>query len=293
MLTSKLFRPVAGVFAGLAATLLVACGSGADESGGDVAAPAPQSTAVETETERAAATQRAVISERLPYAEIGEELVYGHFVFPSDMVEPLPAVIMFHEWWGLDDNIRVIAETLAAEGYIVFAVDLFAGKTATSPAGARELVTSVVENPDIAVANVRNAYEFVRDTAGAPRVGVLGWGFGGRWSLETAIEFGDELDAVVVYYGQVSDDEDKLRPMTAPLLAHFGTDDKQISADSIKAFDESLQRLRKNYEIRMYAGMDNSFASLKSNNYDREAADEAWQSTLEFLNLHLSVDESS
>ena len=81
----------------------------------------------------AVAPRRAVVSERLPYAEVNDELVYGHFVFPADMVEPLPAIIMIHEWWGLNDNIRSMADRLAGEGYIVLAVDLFGGETARRP----------------------------------------------------------------------------------------------------------------------------------------------------------------
>ena len=62
---------------------------------------------------------REVMGERMAYAEVDDELVYGYFAFPADMLEPLPAVIMIHEWWGLNDNVRVMAERLAAEGYMV------------------------------------------------------------------------------------------------------------------------------------------------------------------------------
>ena len=91
------------------------------------------------------APQKAVISERLPYGEVADELVYGHFVFPADMIEPLPAVIVIHEWWGLNDNVRAMADRLAAEGYIVLAVDLYGGDVATTPSQARSRMARVVE----------------------------------------------------------------------------------------------------------------------------------------------------
>ena len=80
---------------------------------------------------------RAVVAERLAYAEVGDDLHYGHFVIPADMVEPLPGILVIHEWWGLNDGVRAMADRLAALGYIVLAVDLFGGKTAVSPADAR------------------------------------------------------------------------------------------------------------------------------------------------------------
>ncbi len=122
----------------------------------------------------------------MPYAEVDEELVYGHFVFPTDMLDPLPAIIVIHEWWGLNDNVRAMSDRLAGEGYIVLAVDLFGSGVAKNPKEARRLMLSVVENPESASENIRQAFEFVNATAGAPRVASLGWCFGGGWSLNTA-----------------------------------------------------------------------------------------------------------
>ncbi len=231
----------------------------------------------------------AVISETLPYAESGDELVYGYFVAPSDMFEPLPAVIMIHEWWGLNDNIRAMADRLAAEGYIVLAVDLYGGKTASTSAEARNLMLSVVEDPETANANIRSAYEFVEATAGAPRIASLGWCFGGSWSLNTALLFPDELDASVIYYGQVTADEEKLRPVNTPILGLFAADDSGIKVSSVEAFEAALKRLRKDYKIHIYPGVGHAFANPSGNNYDEAAAADAWQRTLKFLDLHLSA----
>ena len=89
---------------------------------------------------------KPVISQTMAYTEYKDELVYGYFSAPADMFEPLPAVIMIHEWWGLNDNVRAMADRLAGEGYIVFAVDLFGGKTATTPAAARVLMLEAIED---------------------------------------------------------------------------------------------------------------------------------------------------
>jgi carboxymethylenebutenolidase len=238
------------------------------------------------------APARPVISERLPYAEVDNELVYGHFVFPADMVDPLPAVIVIHEWWGLNDNVRAMADRLAGEGYIVLAVDLFGGSVATSGEQARQQMLKVVENSEAANENIRQAYEFVVTTAGASRIGSLGWCFGGGWSLNAAMLFPEELDATVIYYGQVTDDVDKLLPISSPILGLFGAEDKGIPVDAVHRFEAALQRLRKNHEIHIYPGADHAFANPTGNAYNAQAAEDAWQKTLDFLDRHLTISDS-
>ena len=282
-------RTVATIVAGLC--VLGACGT--DES-----EPPPVTTAVADDPAPAPAAAavreaRSVISEEMPYGEVGDHLVYGHFVAPSDMFEPLPAVIMIHEWWGLNDEIRARADRLAAQGYIVLAVDLFGGQTASDPAGARKLMQSVVEDSRAANENIRSAFEFVSAIAGAPRVGVVGWRFGGTWALNTAILLPEELDAAVVYYAPVTSDEEKLRPVTAPILGLFAGDDVSIRVESVEAFKASLERLRKDYDIQVYAGVGQRFASESAKTYDKDAAADAWNRTLAFLERHLGAADTS
>ena len=235
---------------------------------------------------------QAVISDpRMPYVEVGDQNVYGYFAAPSDVLEPLPAIIVIHEWWGLNDNVRAMADRIAGEGYMVLAVDLYNGKTASSPGEARVMMLEVVEDPERARENIRGAYEFLV-TAGAPRVGSLGWCFGGGWSLNTAQLFPDDLDASVIYYGQVTDDEDKLRPINVPILGLFGAEDAGIPVESVEAFRTALQRLRKEHEIHIYPGAGHAFANPTGKNYNADAATDAWNKTIEFLNRHLSGDGS-
>ncbi|MDH4055199.1 MAG: dienelactone hydrolase family protein [Gammaproteobacteria bacterium] len=234
---------------------------------------------------------RPVISQTMAYAEDQEELVYGYFSAPADMFEPLPAVIMIHEWWGLNDNIRAMADRLAGEGYIVFAVDLFNGQVANSPGEARVLMMQAVENPEASNQNIRAAFQFVSEIAGAPRIGAIGWCFGGGWSLNTARLFPEELDASVIYYGQVTDDEEALRPIGAPILGLFAAEDTGIKVESVKAFEAALQRLRKNHEVHIYPGVGHAFANPTGTNYNAVAAEDAWRRTLDFLKLHLQINE--
>lgn len=234
--------------------------------------------------------QRAVVAERLPYAEVNDELVYGHFAFPADMVDPLPGLIVIHEWWGLNDGVRAMADRLAAEGYVVLAVDLFDGQSTVNPAEARAQMLKVVEDPELANENIRQAYQFLMESAQSPRIGSLGWCFGGGWSLNSALLFPDELDAAVIYYGQVTDNEERLAPLNVPILGLFGEDDTGITVDSVLAFEQALENLGKKYEIEIFANAEHAFANPTGRRYNAEAADVAWVKTLEFLDRYLSVE---
>ena len=203
------------------------------------------------------------------------------------MIDPLPAIIVIHEWWGLNDNFRAVADRLAGEGYIVLAIDLFGGTTADNAQDARKLMRAVVENPEPANENIRQAYDFVSETAGAPRTASVGWCFGGGWSLNTAMLFPEDLDAAVIYYGQITSDEDRLRPINAPILGLFGGKDRGIPVDSVREFEAALERLRKNHEIHIYPDGKHAFANPSGMAYDAEIAEDAWQRTLEFLRTHL------
>ena len=239
------------------------------------------------------APAREVISDpRLPYSELGDQLVYGHFAAPADVFEPLPAIILIHEWWGLNDYVRAVANRLAGEGYMVLAVDLYGGKVAESSEAARVMMLEVVEDPQLAEDNIRSAYQFL-ETAGAPRIGSMGRSFGGGWSLNTARLFPTELDAAVIYYGQVTSDEDKLSPIEAPILGLFGGADTGISVDSVEAFRGALERLRKDHEIHIYPDVGHAFSNPTGPNYDAQAAADAWQKTIDFLGRHLSVPGDS
>ena len=101
--------------------------------------------------------------------------------------------------------------------------------------------------------------------------------------------FPDDLDAAVIYYGQVTNDAEKLRPIGAPILGFFGDADRGISVESVEDFEKALKRLRKIHEIHVYPGAGHAFANPTGNNYKPEYADDAWEKTLTFLKQHLSA----
>lgn len=242
-----------------------------------------------TEDGQNAAIGRDVTAESLPYAEINNELVYGHFAIPVDMIDPYPAIILVHDWWGLTDDVRARAERLAAEGYIVLAVDLFFERTAASVSAARELEIELIENPDRAQQNLRQAIDFIGASSGAPRIAILGYGLGGGLALNASLTMPERLDAVVSYYGPVQTDEDALQSASVPFQGFFLEGDRAVRIENVRTFNDIMSAVNDDVDIRIYGEGRRGFADPGSSTYDPALAAETWQHMLSFLDSTLST----
>ncbi|HET7369979.1 MAG TPA: dienelactone hydrolase family protein, partial [Gammaproteobacteria bacterium] len=163
--------------------------------------------------ETPAATPAATASPAVPvtgrtvrYATVDGQTISGYLARPAHASGPLPGIIVIHEWWGLNDNIRAMADRLAGEGYQALAVDLYGGHAATTADEAKALMRNALAHVPAVEANLRQAYAYLADIAQAPRIGVTGWCFGGGWSLQTALMFPHKIDAAVMYYGRPVND---------------------------------------------------------------------------------------
>ena len=195
---------------------------------------------------------------------------------PQDAAEPLPGIIVIHEWWGLNDNIKAMTRRLAGEGYVALAVDLYGGATAETPEAAQALMSALLAEPDAARNNLRQAYDYLEKYAFAPRIASIGWCLGGGWSLQTALLYPDALDAMVMYYGQVVTDRDRLAPLNVPVLGFFGAEDESIPVRDVQEFRSTLMDLGKNAEVLIVPRADHAFANPSGGNYNEQAANEAW-----------------
>lgn len=204
--------------------------------------------------------------------------VTGYFVRPRGPGN-YPGVVMIHEWWGLNGNIKSAAESLAASGYSVLAVDLYGGEVSETSDRARELVGLVDRNA--ALENMRAAVRYLRDR-GAGKVASLGWCFGGGKSLELSLS-GDPLDATVIYYGSLTGDRGELGKIKWPVLGIFGEEDSSIPVESVRSFEAALSDLGVNKEIYVYPGVGHAFANPSNPDYAPKETADAWQKTLTFL----------
>jgi len=228
-----------------------------------------------------------VVTRTVEYATIGGKPVQGALAQPNGAAKGGPAIILVHEWWGLNDNVRDLARQFASHGYTALAVDLYGGKSAQSPDAAQALMKEAMAHREAAEDNLRQAYAFLHDKEGAGKVGVVGWCFGGGWSLQTGLLLPEEIDAVVMYYGFPESDKAKLARLKAPLLGLFGADDQGIKAEMVRQFEATLKELGKDAVIRIFPGAGHAFANPSGGSYVKAAADEAWQLTLDFFAKHL------
>jgi carboxymethylenebutenolidase len=235
-----------------------------------------------------AAAVGAVRTERVTYATLDGEPVTGYLAYPPAGTENAPGILVIQEWWGLNDNIRAMAERLAGEGYVALAVDLYRGQVAEDPERARELMQQAAGREAELEDNLRQAHTYLVGRIGSSRVGVVGWCFGGAWSLRAALALDDGIAATVVYYGRLVTDRDALARLRSPVLGHFGSEDGGIPLDSVRAFETLLGELEKQVEIHVYEGADHAFANPSGTRYDAAAADLAWTRTLDFFERHLS-----
>jgi carboxymethylenebutenolidase len=204
----------------------------------------------------------------------------GYYVRPKG-AQPYPGVVMIHEWWGLNDNIKAMADQLASEGYAVLAVDLF-GRVATTPDEARNLTGGF--NQTEGLANMRDAVAFL-EAQDVTSVGSLGWCFGGAQSLQLGLN--EDLDATVMYYGNVVTDPGNISRLEQPVLGIFGATDQSIPVAKVQEFDQALDAQGVDNQIHIYPGVGHAFANPSGANYNAPAAEDAWAKTVAFLNQNL------
>lgn len=231
---------------------------------------------------RAPATD--VVTREVAYATVNGQPVSGYLARPMNAAgKALPGIIVIHEWWGLNDNIRMMTRRLAGEGYTALAVDLYGGRSASTPQEAQALAGSVMAATRPAMENLRQAAEFLKQEEHAPKVASIGWCFGGGWSLGAGVALPELVDAVVMYYGRPITDPAELRSLNGPLLGLFGGADRGIPVSDVEAMERALKELGKDATVHIYPGAAHAFANPSGTAYDPAAAEDAWQRTTAFL----------
>ena len=200
---------------------------------------------------------------------------------------PFPALIVVHEYWGLNDWVKDQASKLADQGYEALAIDLYRGKVATTPDMAHELMRGVPE--DRAKRDLHAAFVFLQSqpNVNKNRVGSIGWCMGGGYSLDVALEE-PTLAADVINYGHLVTDADSIKKINAPVLGLFGAKDQGITPDAVHKFEAAMKQQGKKVEIRIYDDAGHAFENPNNKEGYRPAdTTDAWQRTVRFLEENL------
>ena len=218
----------------------------------------------------------------------------GYLVYPvsaNDSQRKLPAVVMIHEWWGLNQNIKDMANLLAKNGFVVLAADLYHGKVTDNPQLAMELVQTARNNQNSSTANLQAAVKYLSSAPNVDnkKIASLGWCFGGGQSLQLALSSQEHpLAATILYYGTpLVTDKESLSKIKWPVLGIFGDKDENIPMAEINQFGSSLNQSGIKNEIQVYNGLGHAFANPSGDNYAPEETADAWQKTLSFLKKYV------
>ena len=200
---------------------------------------------------------------------------------------PAPAVMLIHEWWGLNDQIKAVAAEFAAQGHIALAIDLMGGEVATTPDGAKALTGAVGANPAKALETCSLWIDWLRGHDGSTgKIGTCGWCFGGGWSLNASLA--EPVDATVIYYGRVDKSAAELASLKGPVLGHFATQDQFINTAMVDGFVTQMAEAGKSLTVYRYDA-DHAFANPTSARYDQEDAALSWERTTSFLSQTLKA----
>jgi carboxymethylenebutenolidase len=205
----------------------------------------------------------------------GDETVSGFLALP-DGAGKHPGLIVIHEWWGLNDQVKSDAEKFASQGYVALALDLYRGKVASTPDEAHELMRGVPDDRGMRDLEAAFAYLASRPDVKADKIGSVGWCMGGGWSIKLAVNE-PKLAACAVNYGSLPTDPANIARIKAPVLGNFGAEDRGITPDSVHAFDSAMKSAGKSVDVKIYDGAGHAFENPNNKDgYRPQAAADAW-----------------
>lgn len=228
----------------------------------------------------------APVSTQTVSYKSGDETVSGYLALPGGAGKH-PGLVVIHEWWGLNDQIKDEARKFAAEGYVALAVDLYRGKVATSPEEAHELMRGEPDDRGLRDLEAAFAYLSARHDVKADKIGSVGWCMGGSWSIKLAVDQ-PKLAACVVNYGWLPSDPALVAKIKAPVQGNFGADDQGIPPKDVKAFEAAMKAGGKVTDIKIYDGAGHAFENPNNKQgYRPEAAADAGQRISGFFQKYL------
>jgi carboxymethylenebutenolidase len=225
--------------------------------------------------------------EALAYVE-GDAATVGYLAVPEGE-GPFPALVIIHEWNGLVDRVRQVADDLAAEGYVTLAADVYQGRTGSNGEENSALVQEAMANLPAVVANLNAAVAYLKarpDVTG--RVGAMGWCFGGGVALSFGLD-GDHHDATAIFYGRLIDDPEVLASMDHEVYGTFAEQDGGIPPEQVRSFESALRSAGIDNDVHIYDDVNHGFWLRVDGNPElrSDPALDAWQRLKAYLDRSL------
>jgi carboxymethylenebutenolidase len=189
----------------------------------------------------------------------GSETVRGYVAAP-DGGGKKPAIVVIHEWYGLNDFAKRKADAFAKEGYVALAVDLYRGKVATDADTAHQLMRGLPEDRAVRDMKAGVAYLKTRPDVDPAKVGAVGWCMGGGYALALALAE-PTLSGTVIYYGHLVTEPATIASLKVPLVGSFGGQDQGIPPESVREFEAAAKKAGKSVDFKVYPEAGHGFAS--------------------------------
>ncbi len=204
--------------------------------------------------------------------------VSGYLAFPYQ--SNMPGVIVLHAWWGLNPFFKQLCDRLAAKGFAAFAPDLNEGRVAATIEDAREIMSSLDQQRKYDV--VRAAFDFmrVRPDVGKQPLSLIGFSMGADWSLKLASMYPEDIGKAVLFYGAGEADFTKVK---AEILGHYSDTDEWEDIKWVRSMEEDMRGAGLKTNFYIYPQLPHWFFEEDRPEFNPEAAELAWQRTLEFL----------
>ena len=233
------------------------------------------------------------MAKTIEYKRPDGKTVKGYLAEPSSANLPgakAPGMVVIQEWWGLNDQIRGVADKLAKAGYRALVPDLYRGKVALEANEAKHLMEGL-NFGDAAGQDIRGAVQYLKST-GSAKAGVTGFCMGGALTVLSAVNV-PELDAGVIWYGYPPLQYVDAKKIKAPLQGHWATQDQAFAIAGVDELEKKLREANAKFEFHRYNAK-HAFANetadtkkLDMLKYDPKAAELAWQRTMDFLGKNL------
>ncbi len=219
----------------------------------------------------------------------GNEATRGYLAVPEGE-GPFPALVLIHEWNGLVDRVRQVADAMADEGYVALAADLFQGRTGSNPDENRALMAEANADPNSVIANLNEAVNFLRardDVTGA--IGTMGWCFGGGIALSYALG-GEHHDATAIFYGRLVTDPAVLAAIDHEVYGTFAEIDGGIPPDQVNQFVDALRAQGIENDVHIYDAVNHGFWLRVDDDPDLRTApaQDAWDRLKAYLERTLA-----
>jgi carboxymethylenebutenolidase len=193
------------------------------------------------------------------------------------------AVVIVHEWWGLNDHVKDIAGRYASEGFIGIAPDLYRGKIATDPDEASKMMHGLATEDGLLT--IAKATDAAREAYGVSHLGITGYCMGGTFALRAACEL-EGFSAAAAFYGDIPEDE-ILKKLSTPTIFISGTRDGWINPEKVAQLEDATSRFELPVQSVKYDADHAFFNDTRPEVYDERAANDAWALVIGFFNDRL------